>query len=54
VATSSQPLDILVDLDAAFAAITAVGRAPVWPPADAVQPGTRFACVKTPKTISSS
>ncbi len=37
------------DLDAAFAAITAAGAPPVWPPADAVQPGTRFAYVKDPE-----
>lgn len=37
------------DLDAAFTAITAAGGTPVWPPADAVQPGGRFAYVKDPE-----
>jgi catechol 2,3-dioxygenase-like lactoylglutathione lyase family enzyme len=37
------------DLDAAFAAITAAGGTSVWPPADAVQPGARFAYVKDPE-----
>jgi catechol 2,3-dioxygenase-like lactoylglutathione lyase family enzyme len=37
------------DLDAAFVAITAAGATPVWPPADAVQPGSRFAYVKDPE-----
>jgi catechol 2,3-dioxygenase-like lactoylglutathione lyase family enzyme len=37
------------DLDEAFAAITAAGGTAVWPPADAVQPGARFAYVKDPE-----
>jgi catechol 2,3-dioxygenase-like lactoylglutathione lyase family enzyme len=37
------------DLDAAFAAIVAAGGLAVWPPADAVQPGARFAYVKDPE-----
>ncbi|WP_216910705.1 VOC family protein [Nocardia noduli] len=37
------------DLDTAFAAITNAGGVAVWPPADAVQPGARFAYVKDPE-----
>jgi catechol 2,3-dioxygenase-like lactoylglutathione lyase family enzyme len=37
------------DLDAAYAAIVAAGGSAVWPPADAVQPGARFAYVKDPE-----
>ena len=37
------------DLDAAFAGLTGSGAEAVWPPADAVQPGARFAYVKDPE-----
>ncbi|MCK9902308.1 VOC family protein [Frankia sp. Cpl3] len=37
------------DLDAAFASIVAAGGIGVWPPADAVQPGARFAYIKDPE-----
>jgi catechol 2,3-dioxygenase-like lactoylglutathione lyase family enzyme len=37
------------DLDAAFAGLTGAGAEAVWPPADAVQPGARFAYVKDPE-----
>jgi catechol 2,3-dioxygenase-like lactoylglutathione lyase family enzyme len=37
------------DLDTAFATIVAAGGIGVWPPADAVQPGARFAYVKDPE-----
>ncbi|WP_406637601.1 VOC family protein [Amycolatopsis sp. WGS_07] len=37
------------DLDAAYARLTGAGAQPVWPPADAVQPGARFAYVKDPE-----
>jgi len=37
------------DLDNAFAIIVAAGGTGVWPPADAVQPGARFAYVKDPE-----
>lgn len=37
------------DVTAAFAAIVAAGGTAVWPPADAVQPGARFAYVKDPE-----
>ncbi len=37
------------DLDEAFAAIVAAGGDAVWPPADAVQPGARFAYIKDPE-----
>ena len=37
------------DLDAAFARLTGSGAEAVWPPADAVQPGARFAYVKDPE-----
>ena len=37
------------DLDASYAAITAAGADGVWPPADAVEPGARFAYVKDPE-----
>ncbi|HTW03968.1 MAG TPA: VOC family protein [Streptosporangiaceae bacterium] len=37
------------DLDGAFAAVTENGGRAVWPPADAVQPGARFAYVKDPE-----
>jgi len=37
------------DLDTAFATIVAAGGLAVWPPADAVQPGARFAYVKDPE-----
>ncbi|MBB5081460.1 VOC family protein [Nonomuraea endophytica] len=37
------------DLDTAFAAIVAAGGREVWPPADAVRPGSRFAYVKDPE-----
>lgn len=36
-------------LDAALTALTAAGAQAVWPPADAVQPGARFAYVKDPE-----
>jgi catechol 2,3-dioxygenase-like lactoylglutathione lyase family enzyme len=57
----SDPLDTLrgqgyrhwavevADLDGAFEAITGNGGQPVWPPADAVEPGARFAYVKDPE-----
>ncbi|MEV8351872.1 VOC family protein [Streptomyces niveus] len=37
------------DLDAAFTALANAGAQSVWPPADAVQPGARFAYVKDPE-----
>jgi len=37
------------DLDHTFATLTALGAQPIWPPADAVQPGARFAYVKDPE-----
>jgi catechol 2,3-dioxygenase-like lactoylglutathione lyase family enzyme len=37
------------DLDAAFAWLADSGAEAVWPPADAVQPGARFAYVKDPE-----
>jgi catechol 2,3-dioxygenase-like lactoylglutathione lyase family enzyme len=37
------------DLDAAFAPLVGLGAERVWPPADAVQPGARFAYVKDPE-----
>src|SRR5580704_10880707 len=37
------------DLDAAFARLAKSGAETVWPPADAVQPGARFAYVKDPE-----
>jgi len=37
------------DLDTAFAGIVAAGGTGVWPPADAVQPGARFAYIKDPE-----
>lgn len=37
------------DLDVAFTTIVAAGGAAVWPPADAVAPGARFAYVKDPE-----
>ena len=37
------------DLDAAFTRLTGSGAEAVWPPADAVQPGARFAYVKDPE-----
>src|SRR5882762_3206634 len=37
------------DLDSAFASIVAAGGTGVWPPADAVQPGARFAYIKDPE-----
>ncbi|MEV4626066.1 VOC family protein [Micromonospora sp. NPDC049523] len=37
------------DLDDAFTRLTQTGAQPVWPPADAVQPGARFAYVKDPE-----
>jgi catechol 2,3-dioxygenase-like lactoylglutathione lyase family enzyme len=37
------------DLDTAFTTIVAAGGVGVWPPADAVQPGARFAYVKDPE-----
>jgi catechol 2,3-dioxygenase-like lactoylglutathione lyase family enzyme len=37
------------DLDDVYTRLTQVGAQPVWPPADAVQPGTRFAYVKDPE-----
>lgn len=37
------------DLDACDAAITAAGADGVWPLADAVEPGARFAYVKDPE-----
>ncbi|HEX3786335.1 MAG TPA: VOC family protein [Pseudonocardiaceae bacterium] len=37
------------DLEAAFAALIALGALPVWPPADAAQPGVRFAYIKDPE-----
>jgi catechol 2,3-dioxygenase-like lactoylglutathione lyase family enzyme len=37
------------DLDGAFASVTRQGAEAIWPPADAVQPGARFAYVKDPE-----
>jgi catechol 2,3-dioxygenase-like lactoylglutathione lyase family enzyme len=37
------------DLDSAFTSLTAAGGRPVWTPADAVQPGARFAYVADPE-----
>jgi catechol 2,3-dioxygenase-like lactoylglutathione lyase family enzyme len=37
------------DLDQTFAALSALGAEPVWPPAPAVQPGARFAYVRDPE-----
>ena len=37
------------DLDATFAWLADSGAETVWPPADAVQPGGRFAYVKDPE-----
>ena len=37
------------DLERAFAGLTAVGGRAVWPPADAVSPGARFAYVADPE-----
>jgi catechol 2,3-dioxygenase-like lactoylglutathione lyase family enzyme len=37
------------NLDTAFARLVGLGAEPVWPPADAVQPGARFAYVKDPE-----
>jgi catechol 2,3-dioxygenase-like lactoylglutathione lyase family enzyme len=37
------------DLDTAFTSLTGAGGRPVWPPADAVQPGARFAYVADPE-----
>jgi catechol 2,3-dioxygenase-like lactoylglutathione lyase family enzyme len=37
------------DLDTAFTTIVSAGGLAVWPPADAVQPGARFAYVKDPE-----
>ena len=37
------------DLDDAYGRLTQVGAEAVWPPADAVQPGARFAYVKDPE-----
>jgi catechol 2,3-dioxygenase-like lactoylglutathione lyase family enzyme len=37
------------DLDATFTHLTANGAEPIWPPADAVAPGARFAYVKDPE-----
>jgi catechol 2,3-dioxygenase-like lactoylglutathione lyase family enzyme len=37
------------DLDSTFANLTERGAEPIWPPADAVQPGARFAYVKDPE-----
>jgi catechol 2,3-dioxygenase-like lactoylglutathione lyase family enzyme len=39
----------VADVDEAFTHLTADGAVPVWPPADAVQPGARFAYVKDPE-----
>lgn len=39
----------VADLDGAFAAITENGGQAVWPPADAVERGARFAYVKDPE-----
>ncbi|HUN36383.1 MAG TPA: VOC family protein [Trebonia sp.] len=39
----------VADLDGAFTTITSHGGQPVWPPADAVEPGARFAYVKDPE-----
>ncbi len=39
----------VADLDAAYARLTGAGAQPVWPPADAVQPGARFGYVKDPE-----
>jgi predicted enzyme related to lactoylglutathione lyase len=36
-------------LDTAFTTIVAAGGVGVWPPADAVQPGARFAYFKDPE-----
>ncbi|MDJ0347132.1 VOC family protein [Streptomyces sp. H10-C2] len=37
------------DLEEAFALITRSGGEPVWPPADAVESGARFAYIKDPE-----
>jgi catechol 2,3-dioxygenase-like lactoylglutathione lyase family enzyme len=37
------------DLERAYGHITATGGQAVWPPADAVEPGARFAYVKDPE-----
>jgi catechol 2,3-dioxygenase-like lactoylglutathione lyase family enzyme len=37
------------DLDAAYPRLTGLGAQPIWPPADAVEPGARFAYVKDPE-----
>ena len=37
------------DLERTFAELTATGAQPVWPPAPAVQAGSRFAYVKDPE-----
>ena len=37
------------DLDSTWAHLLAAEAQPVWPPADAVQPGARFAYVKDPE-----
>ncbi|WP_405164465.1 VOC family protein [Nocardia sp. NBC_01499] len=37
------------DVDTAFATIVAAGGSEVWPPAEAVQPGARFAYLKDPE-----
>jgi catechol 2,3-dioxygenase-like lactoylglutathione lyase family enzyme len=37
------------DLDRAYASLTTAGGRPVWPPADAVAPGARFAYVADPE-----
>jgi predicted enzyme related to lactoylglutathione lyase len=36
-------------LDTAFTSLTGAGGRPVWPPADAVKPGARFAYVADPE-----
>jgi catechol 2,3-dioxygenase-like lactoylglutathione lyase family enzyme len=37
------------DLDSAYERLNGLGAQPVWPPADAVRPGARFAYVKDPE-----
>jgi catechol 2,3-dioxygenase-like lactoylglutathione lyase family enzyme len=37
------------DLDTTFTHLTTHGAEPIWPPADAVAPGARFAYVKDPE-----
>src|SRR5580704_1693561 len=39
------------DVEDAFARIVVLDGQPIWPPADAVEPGARFAYVKDPREI---